>query len=192
MLQVIVGHGEPAPRLCNKDPFALKSLSYLARIFPKAKFVLMLRDGRAAVHSMISRKVGFLFMFQHDCSRLLFRQALDCCHIVTHFCDYSLLWLVFSVYLMTLFTGDHLWLRPEQLQGLSDQVEQCSGDHVQPVPGSWWEQMPSGPLRAACPSPRGGNEKVASLPRPAMGPISAAPWTVDWKGRWCVSVQVST
>lgn len=55
--QVIVGHGEPAPRLCNKDPFALKSLSYLSRIFPKAKFVLMLRDGRATVHSMISRKV---------------------------------------------------------------------------------------------------------------------------------------
>ncbi|KAK7925786.1 hypothetical protein WMY93_008096 [Mugilogobius chulae] len=54
--QVIVGHGEPAPRLCNKDPFALKSLSYLSHIFPKAKFVLMVRDGRAAVHSMISRK----------------------------------------------------------------------------------------------------------------------------------------
>jgi len=61
MFQVIVGHGEPAPRLCNKDPFALKSLSYLARIFPKAKFVLMLRDGRATVHSMISRKVSLLF-----------------------------------------------------------------------------------------------------------------------------------
>lgn len=58
VFQVIVGHGEPAPRLCNKDPFALKSLSYLAHIFPKAKFVLMLRDGRATVHSMISRKVG--------------------------------------------------------------------------------------------------------------------------------------
>ncbi|CAL8365389.1 unnamed protein product [Lota lota] len=57
LLEVIMGHGEPAPRLCNKDPFALKSLSYLARIFPKAKFVLMLRDGRATVHSMISRKV---------------------------------------------------------------------------------------------------------------------------------------
>lgn len=68
VFQVIVGHGEPAPRLCNKDPFALKSLSYLAHIFPKAKFVLMLRDGRATVHSMISRKVRlsvFSFMLQH-------------------------------------------------------------------------------------------------------------------------------
>ncbi|CAG5872527.1 protein-tyrosine sulfotransferase 1-like isoform 1-T5 [Menidia menidia] len=70
LLEVIVGHGEPAPRLCNKDPFALKSLSYLARIFPKAKFVLMLRDGRATVHSMISRKVtisGFDLASYRDC-----------------------------------------------------------------------------------------------------------------------------
>ena len=58
-----MGHGEPAARLCNKDPFALKSLSYLARIFPKAKFVLMLRDGRATVHSMISRKVGLALSY---------------------------------------------------------------------------------------------------------------------------------
>uniref|UniRef100_A0A3Q1DF68 Protein-tyrosine sulfotransferase n=1 Tax=Amphiprion ocellaris TaxID=80972 RepID=A0A3Q1DF68_AMPOC len=70
LLEVIVGHGEPAPRLCNKDPFALKSLSYLARLFPKAKFVLMLRDGRATVHSMISRKVtisGFDLTSYRDC-----------------------------------------------------------------------------------------------------------------------------
>lgn len=70
LLEVIVGHGEPALRLCNKDPFALKSLSYLASIFPKAKFVLMLRDGRATVHSVISRKVtisGFDLASYRDC-----------------------------------------------------------------------------------------------------------------------------
>ncbi|XP_028322744.1 tyrosylprotein sulfotransferase 1, like [Gouania willdenowi] len=70
LLEVIVGHGEPAPRLCNKDPFALKSLSYLASIFPKGKFVLMIRDGRATVHSMISRKVtisGFDLSNYRDC-----------------------------------------------------------------------------------------------------------------------------
>ncbi|XP_073405524.1 protein-tyrosine sulfotransferase 1-like [Dendrobates tinctorius] len=44
-LEIIVKHGLPAPYLCNKDPFALKSLSYLAKIFPNAKFVLMVRDG---------------------------------------------------------------------------------------------------------------------------------------------------
>ncbi|XP_059398188.1 protein-tyrosine sulfotransferase 1-like [Carassius carassius] len=70
LLEIIVGHGEPAPRLCNKDPFALKSLNYLSKLFPKAKFILMLRDGRATVHSMISRKVtitGFDLKSYRDC-----------------------------------------------------------------------------------------------------------------------------
>ncbi|XP_061775312.1 protein-tyrosine sulfotransferase 1 [Nerophis ophidion] len=70
LLEVIVKHGEPANFLCNKDPFALKSLSYLAKIFPRAKFVLMIRDGRASVHSMISRKVtiaGFDLGSFRDC-----------------------------------------------------------------------------------------------------------------------------
>lgn len=70
LLEVIVGHGEPAPRLCNKDPFTLKSLSYLSHLFPRAKFVLMLRDGRATVHSMISRRVtitGFDLSSYRDC-----------------------------------------------------------------------------------------------------------------------------
>ncbi|TRY76009.1 hypothetical protein DNTS_010908 [Danionella cerebrum] len=70
LLEIIVGHGEPAQRLCNKDPFALKSLFYLSKIFPKAKFVLMLRDGRATVHSMVSRKVtitGFDLTSYRDC-----------------------------------------------------------------------------------------------------------------------------
>uniref|UniRef100_A0A4W4HS53 Protein-tyrosine sulfotransferase n=1 Tax=Electrophorus electricus TaxID=8005 RepID=A0A4W4HS53_ELEEL len=70
LLEIIVKHGEPAAYLCNKDPFALKSLSYLAKIFPRAKFILMIRDGRASVHSMISRKVtiaGFDLNSYRDC-----------------------------------------------------------------------------------------------------------------------------
>ncbi|KAI5139953.1 protein-tyrosine sulfotransferase 1 isoform X2 [Manis pentadactyla] len=70
LLEIIVKHGEPAPHLCNKDPFALKSLTYLARLFPNAKFLLMVRDGRASVHSMISRKVtiaGFDLNSYRDC-----------------------------------------------------------------------------------------------------------------------------
>lgn len=35
MLEIIVRHGEPAPLLCNKDPFTLKSAVYLSQIFPK-------------------------------------------------------------------------------------------------------------------------------------------------------------
>ncbi|CAH0772707.1 unnamed protein product [Bemisia tabaci] len=56
-LEVIAHHGEPAARLCNKDPLTLKSADYLSELFPEAKFIFMVRDGRATVHSIISRKV---------------------------------------------------------------------------------------------------------------------------------------
>lgn len=35
ILQIIARHGEPAPLLCNKDPFTLKSAVYLSHIFTK-------------------------------------------------------------------------------------------------------------------------------------------------------------
>jgi len=57
ILEVVAKHGEPAPRLCNKDPFTLKSGAYLLQLFPKSKFLFMVRDGRATVHSIITRKV---------------------------------------------------------------------------------------------------------------------------------------
>jgi len=57
ILEVVAGHGEAAPHLCNKDPFTLKSGTYLKHLFPKSKFLFMVRDGRATVHSIISRKV---------------------------------------------------------------------------------------------------------------------------------------
>lgn len=57
ILSIISKHGEQARRLCNKDPFALRSISKIAKIFPNSRFLLMIRDGRATVHSIISRKV---------------------------------------------------------------------------------------------------------------------------------------
>ncbi|XP_042902269.2 protein-tyrosine sulfotransferase [Parasteatoda tepidariorum] len=57
-LEIIARHGDPAIRLCNKDPFTLRSSVYLNKLFPNAKFILMVRDGRAVVHSIISRKVS--------------------------------------------------------------------------------------------------------------------------------------
>jgi len=57
ILEVVVKHGEPAARLCNKDPFTLKYGVYLLKLFPHAKFIFMVRDGRAVVHSLITRKV---------------------------------------------------------------------------------------------------------------------------------------
>ncbi|KAG7202057.1 hypothetical protein KM043_004735 [Ampulex compressa] len=56
-LEIIARHGEPAPRLCNKDPLTLKMGSYILELFPNAKFIFMIRDGRATVHSIIYRKV---------------------------------------------------------------------------------------------------------------------------------------
>lgn len=55
--EIIAKHGEPAPRLCNKDPLTFRNLSYLARIFPNSKFIFMVRDGRAVVHSIMERKI---------------------------------------------------------------------------------------------------------------------------------------
>lgn len=57
IIEIIVRHGELAPRLCNKDPFTMKSAVYLAQLFPNARFVFMIRDGRATVHSIITRRV---------------------------------------------------------------------------------------------------------------------------------------
>lgn len=58
ILEIIVRHGKPAPRLCNKDPFTLRHSVYLHKLFPNAKYVFMIRDGRAVVHSLCSRKVS--------------------------------------------------------------------------------------------------------------------------------------
>ena len=54
---IITHHGEPAKHLCNKDPLLLNNMEDLKRLFPKAKFVLMIRDGRAVAYSIISRNV---------------------------------------------------------------------------------------------------------------------------------------
>ncbi|KAF7245087.1 hypothetical protein EG68_09319 [Paragonimus skrjabini miyazakii] len=45
--------GKPAPVLCNKDPFSLVHMKLLSELFPTAKFINMVRDGRAVVASVI-------------------------------------------------------------------------------------------------------------------------------------------
>lgn len=57
MLEIIARHGKPANRLCNKDPFTLKSAVYIRSLFPNAQFLFLIRDGRAVAHSIVSRKV---------------------------------------------------------------------------------------------------------------------------------------
>lgn len=38
-LEIIAKHGEPAPRLCNKDPLTLKMGSYVIELFPNVSTV---------------------------------------------------------------------------------------------------------------------------------------------------------
>ncbi|CAI4230736.1 unnamed protein product [Auanema sp. JU1783] len=62
--ELIAKNGPTANRLCNKDPFQLLHIPYLMELFPNARFIFMIRDPRAVLHSMISRDVpvaGFNF-----------------------------------------------------------------------------------------------------------------------------------
>jgi protein-tyrosine sulfotransferase len=54
---IIELHGEPAKYLCNKDPMSLAQIKDLHAMFPRAKFLLMIRDGRAVAHSIVSRNI---------------------------------------------------------------------------------------------------------------------------------------
>ena len=58
VLETIANHGEPARVLCNKDPLTLKWGDYLAKIFPNSKWLFMVRDGRAVINSVITRRVS--------------------------------------------------------------------------------------------------------------------------------------
>ncbi|CAG2105353.1 unnamed protein product, partial [Medioppia subpectinata] len=59
ILEIMVKHGTPAPRLCNKDPLTFQSALYLRHLFPNSKLLLMIRDGRAVVHSIIMTISGY-------------------------------------------------------------------------------------------------------------------------------------
>ena len=52
---IMENHIRTAERLCAKDPDILYYMEYLHRLFPKAKFVYMVRDGKAAAFSLMSK-----------------------------------------------------------------------------------------------------------------------------------------
>lgn len=54
---IISANGPMAPYLCNKDPLTLNYMPDIVRLYPKAKFVLMIRDGRAVAYSIVDRNV---------------------------------------------------------------------------------------------------------------------------------------
>ena len=55
IMETIVQHGDPADILCNKDPLTLLYGDYLSKIFPKSRWIFMVRDGRAVIHSVMKR-----------------------------------------------------------------------------------------------------------------------------------------
>ncbi|CAJ0598783.1 unnamed protein product [Cylicocyclus nassatus] len=57
LLELIGKHGPMAKRLCNKDPYTAIALPTFIRLFPNSKHILMIRDARASIHSIIQRKV---------------------------------------------------------------------------------------------------------------------------------------
>jgi protein-tyrosine sulfotransferase len=57
ILEIIKSRGADNKRLCSKDPFALKHISYLAQMFPNAQFILMVRDARAVIHSIRANNI---------------------------------------------------------------------------------------------------------------------------------------
>lgn len=110
ILEVIAKHGDAAPRLCNKDPFTLKSSVYLNKIFPNAKFLFMIRDGRAVVHSIITRKItitGFDLSDYRSClgkwNQAMESMYAQCLHVGHQYC--------MPVYYEQLVLHPELWMK---------------------------------------------------------------------------------
>ncbi|CAH8517100.1 unnamed protein product [Schistosoma guineensis] len=68
---VIQEMGPKAPRLCHKDPSSFIYLEELADMFPKAKFIHMIRDGRAAIASTIQRGIHPFYTLENITTAIL-------------------------------------------------------------------------------------------------------------------------
>ena len=51
---ILENHVRKAERLCAKDPEVINHIVFLNRLFPKAKFVFMVRDGRDVAYSLMN------------------------------------------------------------------------------------------------------------------------------------------
>jgi protein-tyrosine sulfotransferase len=56
--EIIKRHSFNSPILCTKDPTDLMHTEYLSKLFPEAKFILMVRDARATIISISSRAIN--------------------------------------------------------------------------------------------------------------------------------------
>ncbi len=55
--EILSQHSKSADIFCDKDPFVLKYAAYISTLFSNAKFLLLIRDGRAVIHSVMTRNV---------------------------------------------------------------------------------------------------------------------------------------
>ena len=55
--EILLQHSKSADVLCDKDPFVLKYSAYISSLFSNAKFLLLIRDARAVIHSVMTRNV---------------------------------------------------------------------------------------------------------------------------------------
>jgi hypothetical protein len=55
-LEIIARHGDPAPRLCNKDPLTLKMGSYVIELFPQVSLC----------HLYLSFHLNYQKLFAHE------------------------------------------------------------------------------------------------------------------------------
>ena len=90
---IILGHGALVPFLCTKDPLVLNYMTDVVRLYPKAKFVLLIRDGRAVAHSIVSRNVTISGVNSRSYlsaamfwNKVMMRMTRDCDHLGTSKC----------------------------------------------------------------------------------------------------------
>uniref|UniRef100_A0A915KRC4 Protein-tyrosine sulfotransferase n=1 Tax=Romanomermis culicivorax TaxID=13658 RepID=A0A915KRC4_ROMCU len=57
VLKILTKHSRPNLLLCNKDPVVLNHTIYVHRLFPNSKFILIIRDGRATINSLIKNHI---------------------------------------------------------------------------------------------------------------------------------------
>ena len=90
---IITANGPMAPHLCNKDPLVLNYMPDIVRLYPKSRFILMIRDGRAVAYSIVNRNVTITGVDSKSYvsaalfwNKVIQRMATDCRHLGKHRC----------------------------------------------------------------------------------------------------------
>ncbi|CAH8840295.1 unnamed protein product [Trichobilharzia szidati] len=86
IVSILQNMGPPAERLCHKDPGSYFYLKYLGDLFQNAKFIHIVRDGRAAVASTIARKINPQFRSDNITQALKYWEAFTS-HVISD-CEY--------------------------------------------------------------------------------------------------------